>query len=57
MSAAEFPFFYKKFNDSTLTKRYVGDNHFLAVHDRKVRGAHALIFHSCWKVKMPLMVL
>jgi len=40
-----------------LTKRHVGDSHFLAVHDGNIRGAHALILHSCWRGKMPLMVL
>jgi hypothetical protein len=48
--------FHKKFNDSTLTKRHVGDSHFLAVLNGIVTGAHALILHSCWRGKMPLMV-
>jgi hypothetical protein len=39
-----------------LTKQ-VGDSHFLAVHDGNVRGAHALILRSCWRWKMPLMVI
>jgi len=49
--------FHKKFNDSTLTKRYVSDSHFLAVLYGNVRGAHALSLLSCWRRKMPLMVL
>jgi len=53
--------FHKKFNDSMVTKRHVGDSHFLAVHYRNVRGVHALarvlILHSCWRGKMLLMVL
>jgi hypothetical protein len=40
-------FFHKKLNDSALTKRHVGDSHFLAVHDGNVRGEHALILRSC----------
>jgi hypothetical protein len=35
-SAFEFPLFHTKYDDSTLTKRHVGDSHFLAVHDGKV---------------------
>jgi hypothetical protein len=34
--------FLKKLSDSTLRK-YVGNSHFIAVHDGNVRGAHALI--------------
>jgi hypothetical protein len=49
--------FHKEFNVSTLTKRHVDDSHFLAVDDGNVRGAHALILHSYWRKKMPLMVL
>jgi hypothetical protein len=40
-----------------LTKRHVGDSHFVAVHEGNVRGAHALVLHSCWRGKMLLMVL
>jgi hypothetical protein len=47
------PIFHKKFNDTSLTKGYVGDSHFFAVHDGNVRGVHALILH----LKMPQMVL
>jgi len=36
--------FHKKFSDSSLTKQYVTDSHFLAVHDGNVRGAHAFTF-------------
>jgi len=50
-------FFDRKFNESTLKKRHIGDSHFLAVNDGYVRGAHALILHSCWIGKMPLRVL
>jgi hypothetical protein len=49
--------FHKKSNDSRLTKQHVGDSHFIAVHNGNVRGAHALILRSCWRGKMPLMVL
>jgi hypothetical protein len=49
--------FHKKFNDSTLTKPHVSDTHFLAVHDGNVRDTHAPILHTCWRRKMPLMVL
>jgi len=49
--------FHKKFNDSTLSKRHVGDSHFLAVHDRNVRGAHEIILYSCWRGRMLLVVL
>jgi hypothetical protein len=48
--------FRKKFNDSRLMK-HVGDSHFLAVHDKNVRGAHALVLRSRWRGKKPLMVL
>jgi hypothetical protein len=48
--------FHKKFNDSTLTKRYVGDSCFLAMHDGNIRGAHALILNSVWRGKTPLTV-
>jgi hypothetical protein len=57
MTPAEFPSFTKKFNYSTLTKRHVGDSHFIAVHDGYVRGAHALILHSCGRGKMLLIFL
>jgi hypothetical protein len=40
-----------------LTKRHIGNSHFLAVHDGRVRDAHALILHSCWKGKMPPMFI
>jgi hypothetical protein len=40
-----------------LTERHVGDSHFLAVHDGNIRGVLALILRSCWRGKMPLMVL
>jgi hypothetical protein len=40
-----------------LTKIHVSDRHFLAVHDGNVRGAHALNLRTCWRGKMPLMVL
>jgi hypothetical protein len=31
--------FQKKFNDSTMTKRHVGDSNFLAVHDGNNQGS------------------
>jgi hypothetical protein len=40
-----------------LTERHVGDSHFLAVHDGNVRCAHALILRSCWRGKVPRMIL
>jgi hypothetical protein len=49
--------FHNKFNDTTLTKRHVGDSHFLAVYDRNIRGAHALILHACWRRKVPPVVV
>jgi hypothetical protein len=49
--------FHKKVNDSTLTKRHVGESYFLAVHNGNIRGAHALILRSCWREEMPLMAL
>jgi hypothetical protein len=48
--------FQKKFNDSTLSKRRVGDSHFLAVHDGNVKGAPALILRSYWRGKVLLVV-
>jgi hypothetical protein len=57
MIPAEFLIFHKEFNKGMLTKRHVGDSHFLAVHDGNVRGAHALIFRSYLREKTPLMVL
>jgi hypothetical protein len=38
--------FHKKLDDSMLTKRHVGDSHFLAVHDGNVRGVHVPILRS-----------
>jgi hypothetical protein len=49
--------FRKEFNYSMLTKRHVGDSHFLAVHDGNIRGTHALTLRSCSRGKVPLMVL
>jgi hypothetical protein len=31
--------FHRNFNESTLMKRHVGDSHFLAEHDGKVRDS------------------
>jgi hypothetical protein len=40
-----------------MTKRHVGDSHFLAVHDGNARDVHPLILCSCWRRKMALIVL
>jgi hypothetical protein len=50
--------FHKKFSDSTLTK-HAGDSHFLSVlrGGGDVKGAHAQMLRSCWRRKMPLMVM
>jgi len=57
MTPAEFPSFTK--NSMTALRRndIIGDSHFLAVHDRNVIGAHALILGSFWRGKMPPMAL
>jgi hypothetical protein len=34
--------FHKKFKDCALTKRHVGESHFLAAHGGNKRGAHPL---------------
>jgi len=57
MTPAEFPSFTRNSINSTLTKRHAGDNHFIAVQDGNITGAHALILRSYRTGKMPPTVL